>query len=1141
MPVKVLGALHICDSLQKNDSKRQKRVANRRGGVVVNGTKHNFLDDEKEAMIMTGLISIWGGRGRPVRTHKREGGGDDLSVRSLGGPASGLATIGVLLAGLGILAAVPHPAAAQGMCAGTDGTPPKLTLSSTATTTKIECNGLDQGLELDLNGAQITTTGSDTTLSIDAEGDGDKDIKVMGDITIISGDRGIYMVRDGAGLLELNLGEKSRITSSGNDRAIYLQHKGKAVSGAGVKTEGINIVSSAEIDISGADVLGKTGIWATTDGAPADAIVPITIHLTGGYIYATSVSSDPKKSNQGKGVLADQRATGDITITVEPGVNIGTADKFLDTYGIEAYVADTGTSSITIKHMGKIYATQGIKAHQLKPAKGRTDVGGNVLIETGAKSEIVTRYLDTRDDTQTNAGADAYGIQVRIDEARTGDVTIIHRGTINAAGHGIYTYGSEDVTVTLEKGSSITSKEKGIDASFDGKVTITHRGTINAAGEGINASGAGGVTVTLEKGSLITSTGNDGVYGLISSSAGKGDIKINHHGKIVADQRGIFIGNFGTGSVEVMTEADSSITASGAGTYKSGINASVRGGSEGTVRINHKGTITADHEGIDATNRVATGTGSVMVKTAKGSTITADRSGIRVRHDGTGLFDVQIHGMVLGDSKYTSGTEYAGVRVQGRTGGVANDDATWGKGGTIRIGPWGHVSSKPKDKPVDTKIAIQVDAYAGPVTIILEEDEAGVVGHVEGQILNPAAAGDSAGTTRSTLEFKTRSVSGSEKVLDAPGAIIYRRGQRTSVYAEVIKAKLEKLTGGKEGYRFVDDTTMKLRLYSHRSRLYEVLPSVLLGLVDLTPYSTRMAVPRQSTGEEVVLESSKGEHVATPGSRTGVWVRLAVRDGERMADTSTTATDFWRQSLAWDVKQTDFEAGLEVPTDERLVLGVSAHYRQSEATVKRGGTMEASGTGVGVSLTWTDDSGLYVDGQLSYTRFFDITMVSANGAVGSITSTGGGSGLAVGVEVGQPVTIGGMTVIPRGGLSWSSVDMDAFDEPARIDGAGRVTPDKEQSVQGRVGVLAELGSKDADGRLYASLDLEHEFSSKHAVMVAGTRLATEVQPTWVRLGVGGAMSLGGHDTTMLTGDAFYATAGSDNTDFGGGLSVTFRF
>ncbi len=202
-----------------------------------------------------------------------------------------------------------------------------------------------------------------------------------------------------------------------------------------------------------------------------------------------------------------------------------------------------------------------------------------------------------------------------------------------------------------------------------------------------------------------------------------------------------------------------------------------------------------------------------------------------------------------------------------------------------------------------------------------------------------------------------------------------------------------------------------------------------------------------------------------------------------------------------------------MPTDDRLVLGVSAHYRQSEATVKRGGTMEASGTGVGVSLTWTDDSGLYVDGQLSYARFSDVALMS----------------------------MGDMTVIPRGGLSWSSADMDAFDEPTRLDGAGLVTPGTNQSVRGRVGVLAELGPKNADRRLYASVDLEHEFSSKHAVMVAGTRLATEVKPTWVRLGVGGAMSLGDRDTTMLTGDAFYATAGSDNTHFGGGLSVTFRF
>ena len=113
------------------------------------------------------------------------------------------------------------------------------------------------------------------------------------------------------------------------------------------------------------------------------------------------------------------------------------------------------------------------------------------------------------------------------------------------------------------------------------------------------------------------------------------------------------------------------------------------------------------------------------------------------------------------------------------------------------------------------------------------------------------------------MTIKTRTISGTEEGLKKDDHV-YRRGARMGAYDKVVKAKLEELAG-KEGYRFVDDTTMDLRLYSHRSRLYEVLPSVLLGLVDLTPYSTRMAVPRRSIGDEVVLASSKGEHVAAPG------------------------------------------------------------------------------------------------------------------------------------------------------------------------------------------------------------------------------------------------------------------------------------
>ncbi len=931
-------------------------------------------------MVMTELISIWA---QPVCTHERERGGvDDLSTRSLVVSAFRLSTIGVLLVGLGMLVASPHPSSAQGTCTLSNGTAETLPDDNPPEVTKTDeydeellCQGLLNGLKLTLNEFNIGTSDKPTKkkgIEVTADGAEEDDVTVMGDVIIHSTGTSIDLARDGTGLLKLQLDPGSEIKNALSGgmivAGIYLRHKGEANTALD-DDSGINLVSSAEIDVSKSTASGKVGIIATTTGAAEGTTIPIKIDLKGGFILAEDT---PSAKQSGYGVRVTHFAKGDVNITVDPGVMIGMKDKSIGRSGIEATIYSKGDGNVMIMHSGHIYAVvHGIYVSLEDP--GDTPAGGDVKIETGADSEIVT------------SGSGGYGIGAVLNSDRNGAVEIIHRGTINAAADGIYAYGNEDVTVTLEKGSSVTAKEIGIRA-------LAYNGA------------------------------------------------------------------------------------------------------------------------------------KAKIETKEGSSIIADRHGIQVdqRSLAKQKFNVTIRGMVMGGD-----TEYAGLHILG------------GVGGTIVIGPRAHVSSVHADSK--KKVAIKVDTHMGanPVTIILEEDEAGVVGHVEGQILNPVKAGSNDQSTRSTLQFKTRSASGADTELKV-GNAVYRRGKRVGVYDQVFKAQLEELDDDK-GYQFKDVASAPvLRLYSHRARLYEVLPSVLLGLVDLTPYSTRMAVPRRNAGEEeVMVESSKGEHVAVPGARTGVWVRLAVRDGERMADTSTTAQGFRRRSLAWDIKQTDFEAGLEVPTDERLVLGVNAHYRQSEATVRNGGTIEASGTGVGVSLTWTDDSGLYVDGQLSYARFSDVALMSNRH--GMITSTGKGNGLAFGVEVGQPMSMGDMTVIPRGGLSWSSVDMDAFNEPTRLDGAGLVTPGTNQSVRGRVGVLAELGPKNADRRLYASVDLEHEFSSKHAVMVAGTRLATEVKPTWVRLGVGGAMSLGDRDTTMLTGDAFYATAGSDNTHFGGGLSVTFRF
>ncbi len=792
--------------------------------------------------------------------------------------------------------------------------------------------------------------------------------------------------------------------------------------------------------------------------------------------------------------------TNGLKLTLD-NFKIGTSADPTELRSLEAEVFGAEDDDITV--MGKVVI--------------HSDNEGIYLVRDGPG--LLKLQLDPGSEIKTalSGGAWGSGIYLR-HKGEAGEETSIH----------LESSAEIDVsksTAIVKRGIEVTTT--GAAAGTTIPITVRLKGgfiraedTSNAKQYGIGVRvtqyAKGNVSITVDSGVMIgmegKSLGSSGIRAETFQKGG-GNLMIKHSGHIYA-ATGISAslstpvsGGSDVGDIKIETFAGSEIVTSGAG-----IVATLNSGRIGTITIIHGGKITADKNGIY----------------------------VDQRSPATTKFAITIRGTVMGGA-----TEYAGVHIfkidRAATTSRAADPTPSGVGGMIVIGPRAHVSSAHAQSA--DKVAIKVDAGAStataPVTIILEEDEDGLVGHVEGQILNLTAAGNSAGSVsppRSPLEFKTRSVSGTDTEL-TEGDAVYRRGMTKGVYAEVIKAELKEITD--KGYWF-KDVPGDWRLYSHRARLYEVLPSVLLGLVDLTPYSTRMAVPRRSTGdEEVMVQSSKGEHVAVPVSRPGVWVRLAVRDGERMADTSTTARDIRRQSLAWDVKQTDFEAGLEVPTDDRLVLGVSAHYRQSEATVKRGGTMEVSGTGVGLSLTWTDDRGLYVDGQLSYTRFFDVALTSSRQGV--ITSKGGGSGLAVGVEVGQPMSIGGMAVTPRGGLSWSSVDMDAFDEPTTIDGAGRVAPDKEQSVQGRVGVLAELGPEDADGRLYASLDLEHEFSSKHAVMVAGTRLATEVKPTWVRLGVGGAMSLGGGDTTRLTGDAFYATAGSDNTDFGGGLSVTFHF
>ena len=147
---------------------------------------------------------------------------------------------------------------------------------------------------------------------------------------------------------------------------------------------------------------------------------------------------------------------------------------------------------------------------------------------------------------------------------------------------------------------------------------------------------------------------------------------------------------------------------------------------------------------------------------------------------------------------------------------------------------------------------------------------------------------------------------------------------------------------------------------------------------------------------------------------------------------------------------------------------------------------------------------------------------------------------ALGVEAGRRLALGGLPeweLTPRAGLTHSRVEVRGF-----TDAVGtRVRVRDARGFLGRVGVQAEAkhgGSPHS--RVYASVDLEHEFEKGRAVEVSGTRLGSEADATWLRLGLKGEHASEDGRWT-IAGGMHYATTSGGGYELGGGLSLGVRF
>ena len=806
------------------------------------------------------------------------------------------------------------------------------------------------------------------------------------------------------------------------------------------------------------------------------------------------------------------------------------------------------SSSITVVSSGDLEIDS---ANWERYGAGRYSAEGIKIVSEGNKDSVVPITVDVTGGVITADGEETDGIYI-YSTHRGGSVRMSLAGAIartSPGGSGIYIYRfSPDESIPIKKDDIEITLKPGARIGMDGDEPTVGKHGIWAE----HSTEDGNIKVTLEKGARIgtegTPVGGDGVWSRITNFVHDGDVRITNRGLIHAKGSGVYAWHQGRGDLVVRHEAGKIVAGDAVGefgrvneddsvselsTRTAGLFA-FHGGSEqhptntdgkeaeiGKIEITSNadieskddgiyayvkdltagdvelmvpitvevsgGRITAKGHGVHAetatTYTDATQAGKITVTVGQKAAIMAEKDGVYVKgmrvfasdHARAGEHDqtVTINGKVTG-----GGGEHAGVRMV--------------KGGTLMIGPRAEISA-------ESGVAVKAD---GKLTITMRKDDKDRIAWIRDEFVNDADMTTFEGVSEGEMvtavsDVKTRGV--------------YEGGMERRV-------TLKKTTADSlDTYQFKQQSAREFREYHARARVYEALPSVLLDLNRQTSAHARLSARRDGNGG---------------------WARVWFGDGEREADRSTTEGGEKGVGLAWDFEHWGAEMGFDVPTStEGLLLGVSAHYRDGEADVERGGRIDASGFGFGVSATYRAEEGLYVDGQVSYTRFDDIDLGSDER--GGLVSGLDADGYAVGLEVGRRMEMAGMTLMPRGGLVWSSVDVDGFDDVKveGYDGDRWVSLGSEDSFQGRIGMLAES----MDGRMYASLDVEHEFSEDRDVTASGARLDSEAEATWARLGLGGSVELDETGEAVLSGQGFYALAEGDNHDYGASVALRVRF
>ena len=241
----------------------------------------------------------------------------------------------------------------------------------------------------------------------------------------------------------------------------------------------------------------------------------------------------------------------------------------------------------------------------------------------------------------------------------------------------------------------------------------------------------------------------------------------------------------------------------------------------------------------------------------------------------------------------------------------------------------------------------------------------------------------------------------------------------------------------------------------------------------------------------------------------GIWGRIEGVHSRLRPDVTTSSTNY-------DVNVHRMQAGIDGLFYEseagRLIGGFNVQYAHANADIGSffgDGEISTDGYGLGGTLTWYGQSGIYLDGQVQAMWYnSDLTSLADNITNSGLANGNNGFGYALSLESGKRIEFAdGWSVTPQAQLAYSSVDFDSFH-----DGYGTVVSlDRDNSLQVRLGLSLDKQASWTDGNgqitrshLYGIANLYNEFLEGSRVNVAGVNFDSRNERLWGGLGLGGS-------------------------------------